>query len=80
MNGVFLDLASVGAVPRFNDTLGFVTRGLSYIAFHPDYDKVGSPGAGKLYTLYKTYVPGAQAPDYHQKCPGVNRGGHGDGF
>ncbi len=57
--GVFLDLASVGPVPRFNDTLGFVTRGLSSIAFHTDYDKVGSPGAGKLYTLYRTYVPGA---------------------
>ena len=62
--GVFLDLASAGAVPLFNDTLGFVTRGLSYIAFHPAYGKVGSPGAGKLYTLYKTYVPGAPAPDY----------------
>ena len=62
--GVFLDVASAGAVPRFNDTLGFVTRGLSYIAFHPDYGKAGSPGAGKLYTLYKTHVSGASAPDY----------------
>ena len=62
--GVFLDLAAAGASPRFNPTLGFVTRGLSYIAFHPDYGKVGSPGAAKLYTLYKTHVPGAPAPDY----------------
>ena len=62
--GTFLDVASAGAIPRFNDRLGFVTRGLSYIAFHPDYARVLSPGAGKLYTLYKTQVPGESAPDY----------------
>ncbi len=51
--GVFLDLASPGAVPDFNATLGFVTRGLSYFTFHPDYGTAGSAGEGKLYTLYK---------------------------
>lgn len=62
--GVFLDIAATDAVPRFNDMLGFVTRGLSYIAFHPDYARAGSPGEGKLYTLYKTQVPGESPPDY----------------
>ena len=62
--GVFLDMAVPGVVTDFNETLGFVTRGLSYIAFHPDYGRAGSPGEGKLYTLYKTDVPGARAPDY----------------
>ena len=62
--GVFLDLASPGAVPDFNATLGFVTRGLSYFTFHPDYGTAGSAGEGKLYTLYKTDVPGARTPDY----------------
>ena len=62
--GVFLDLAAPGAVPDFDGTLEFTTRGLSYIAFHPDYGNAGSPGEGKLYTLYKTDEPGARAPDY----------------
>ena len=62
--GVFLDLAAHGVVPDFNETMGFVTRGLSYFAFHPDYGRAGSPGEGKLYTLYKTDVPGARTPDY----------------
>ena len=62
--GVFLDLASPGAVPDFNATLGFVTRGLSYFTFHPDYSTAGSAGEARLYTLYKTDVPGARTPDY----------------
>ena len=62
--GVFLDLATPDAVPDFDPSLEFTTRGLSYIAFHPDYAHAGSPGEGKLYTLYKTQEPGVRAPDY----------------
>ena len=62
--GVFLDLTTPGAAPDFDGALGFTTRGLSYIAFHPDYGRAGSPGEGKLYTLYKTHEPGARPPDY----------------
>ena len=38
--------------------------GLSYIAFHPDYARAGAPGEGKLYTFYKSRMPGTRAPDY----------------
>ena len=62
--GVFLDLATPGAAPDFDGALEFTTRGLSYIAFHPDYGNAGSPGEGKLYTLYKTHEPGTRPPDY----------------
>ena len=62
--GVFLDLAAPGATPDFDGTLGFVTRGLSYMAFHPDYGRAGAPGQGRFYTLYKSNVPGLRAPDY----------------
>ena len=62
--GVFLDLAEPGVAPDFDGALEFTTRGLSYIAFHPDYGKTGSRGKGKLYTLYKTHEPGLRTPDY----------------
>ena len=61
--GTFLDFNTAG-VPDFDDCVGFTTRGLSYIAFHPDYGRAGAPGEGKLYTLYKTNVPGVRGPDY----------------
>ena len=61
--GTFLDFNTAG-VPDFDRSFGFTTRGLSYIAFHPDYGKAGAPGEGKLYTLYKTNVPGVRSPDY----------------
>ncbi len=61
--GTFLDFRTAG-VPDFDRSLGFTTRGLSYIAFHPDYGKAGAPGEGKLYTIYKTNVPGIRSPDY----------------
>ncbi len=62
--GVFLDMAEPDATPDFERSVGFTTRGLSYIAFHPDYGVAGSPGEGKLYTLYKTKEPGESTPDY----------------
>ena len=62
--GVLLNMATPGAAPDFSGELRFVTRGLSYFAFHPDYGRRGSPGEGKLYTLYRTTIPGARAPDY----------------
>ena len=61
--GTFLDFNTAG-VPDFDSSLGFTTRGLSYIAFHPDYGTAGAPGEGKLYTFYKTNVPGVRSPDY----------------
>ena len=51
-------------MPDFDSSLGFTTRGLSYIAFHPDYGTAGAPGEGKLYTFYKTNLPGVRSPDY----------------
>ena len=59
----FLDF-NLAAVPDYENVLGFTTNGLSYIAFHPDYGTAGAPGAGKLYTFYKSRVPGARKPDY----------------
>ena len=61
--GTFLDFNTAG-VPDFDGSLGFTTRGLSYIAFHPDYGTAGAPGEGKLYTIYKTNIPGVRSPDY----------------
>ena len=61
--GTFLDF-NTAAVPDFDSSLGFTTNGLSYIAFHPNYGTAGAPGEGKLYTLYKSRVPGARDPDY----------------
>ena len=51
-------------VPDFEATVDFTTNGLSYIAFHPDYARAGAPGEGKLYTFYKSRMPGTRAPDY----------------
>ena len=62
--GIFHDLAAPGVTPDFDPTLRFVTRGLSYYAFHPDYGRAGAPGEGKLYTLYRSTIPGAREPDY----------------
>ncbi len=61
--GRFLDF-NTAAVPDFDNSLGFTTNGLSYIAFHPNYGTVDAPGEGKLYTIYKSHVPGAREPDY----------------
>ncbi len=61
--GRFLDLNTAG-VPDFEDALGFTTNGLSYIAFHPNYGTAGAPGEGKLYTIYKSRLPGVRDPDY----------------
>ena len=62
--GTFLDLNISGVLPDFDSSLGFTTRGLSYMAFHPDYGKGGASGEGKLYTIYKTNEPGLRSPDY----------------
>ena len=61
--GTFLDF-NTATVPDFDNSLGFTTNGLSYIAFHPNYGTAGAPGDGKLYTLYKSRIPGARDPDY----------------
>ena len=61
--GTFLDSNTAG-VPDFDNSLGFTTNGLSYIAFHPDYGTAGAPGQGKLYTFYKSLLPGSRDPDY----------------
>ncbi len=61
--GRFLDL-NTAAVPDFDNSLDFTTNGLSFIAFHPNYGTTGVPGEGKLYTIYKSLVPGARDPDY----------------
>jgi len=59
----FLDF-NTAQVADFEATLDFTTNGLSYIAFHPDYARAGAPGEGKLYTFYKSRMPGTRAPDY----------------
>ena len=61
--GTFLDLNTAG-IPDFENSVGFTTMGLSYIAFHPDYGTKGAPGEGKLYTIYKTRIPGVRIADY----------------
>ena len=55
--GTFLDLDAPGVLPDFDDSLGFTTRGLSYMTFHPDYGNQGAAGEGKLYTIYRTTEP-----------------------
>lgn len=62
--GVFLDLAGPGGLPDFDPTLGGSLRGLSYMAFHPDYGLPGARGEGKLYTVAKVARPGERPPDY----------------
>ena len=62
--GTFLDLNTPGVLPDFDSSLGFTTRGLSYMAFHPGYGNAGASGEGKLYTIYKTDEPGLRSPDY----------------
>ena len=69
--GRFLDLNTAG-VPDFEDALGFTTNGLSYIAFHPNYGTAGAPGEGKLYTIYKSRLPGARDPATLE--PGLQQG------
>ncbi len=59
----FLDF-NTAAVLDFDNSLGFTTNGLSYIAFHPSYRTAGAPGEGRFYTIYKSRVPGARDPDY----------------
>ena len=62
--GTFLDLNASGVLPDFDSSLGFTTRGLSYMAFHPDYGKADASGEGKFYSIYKTDEPGLRSPDY----------------
>ncbi len=62
--GVFLDLSAQGVASDFDPTLGFTTRGLSYIAFHPDYAKSGAAGEGAFYTMYKSIENNVPTPDY----------------
>lgn len=61
--GTFLDF-NTAQVADFEAALDFTTNGLSYMAFHPDYARAGAPGEGRLYTLYKSRMPGTRAPDY----------------
>ncbi len=61
--GTFLDF-NTAQVADFEAALDFTTNGLSYMAFHPDYARAGAPGEGKLYTLYKSRMPGTRGPDY----------------
>lgn len=62
--GVFLDVGAPGVLPDFNADVRFGITGLSYIAFHPDYGVAGAAGEGKLYTYYRTEVPGLREADY----------------
>ena len=59
----FLDF-NTARVTDFEASLDFTTNGLSYMAFHPDYARTGAPGEGKLYTFYKSRMPGTRGPDY----------------
>ena len=59
----FLDF-NTAQVADFEAALDFTTNGLSYMAFHPDYARTGAPGEGKLYTFYKSRMPGTRGPDY----------------
>ncbi|QDU88907.1 hypothetical protein Pla175_22910 [Pirellulimonas nuda] len=49
--GTFLDVAAPGVLPGFTHQGSFTTRGLTYMAFHPDYASRGASGEGKLYTI-----------------------------
>lgn len=63
--GTFLDLDAPGVLPDFEESLGsFTTRGLTYMAFHPDYGSAGAGGEGKLYTIYKTSEPSSTDHSY----------------
>src|SRR5262245_19332420 len=51
--------SSVGVTMTSGDGAGAVQGGVQSIAFHPEFDKVGMPGYGKLYATFQANHSGS---------------------
>lgn len=70
--GTFLDLDAPGVLPDFEESVGgFTIRGLSYMAFHPDYGNPGAAGEGS--SIPSTRLPSRRLRTTPTRAPGSSQ-------